>query len=193
MEAITTIKLYGNLAKKYGDKFEFKGINTIIEAIDALSANFKDFRNTVISNRKYHVYIDNYNIDIQEMLLPTSNKVIKIVPILMGASGGLGKVILGGILAAGAIFFSPLLGAFAPILLKAGIGLMLSGFADLIFQPPEDNPDDVDKSYLFSGSVNIVQEGVPVPIGYGRVKIGSTNISNSISSYSTAAGENNGC
>ena len=182
----TTIKLYGNLAKKYGKKFTFKGVHTIIEAIDALSANFKDFRIAVLKNKKYYIYVDNDNIDTNSLLFPVTNKTIKIVPILMGASGGIGKVILGAVLIAASFIFPT---SFSPIMLKAGIGLMLSGFADLLFQPPTENPDDDEKSYLFSGAVNISQEGVPVPIGYGRVRIGSTNISNSISGYSTAGGD----
>lgn len=177
---MTIVKLYGNLADKYEKEFEFDGVNSITEAISALSANFSDFRQTVLSNKEYNVFIDEYNIGEDELTTNTQDKTIKIMPVLAATGGSVGKIILGTVLVAISFAFPS---AFSPALLSAGIGLILSGFAELIFAPPEQNPDDDEKSYLFSGAVNIAQQGVPVPIGYGRIRIGSTNITNSIRGY----------
>lgn len=181
----TKVLLYGNLEKAYGKEFNFYGINTVIDVIDALSANFDTFRTAVLNNKKYHIYIDDIDIDKTELELNISNKVIKIVPVLMAASGGWGKVILGTALVVGAMFL-PGGGPIAAGIFKIGIGLMLSGFAELIFSPPEETPDEDDSSYLFSGAVNIAKEGVPVPIGYGRLRVGSTNISSYLRNYNTS-------
>lgn len=185
MEQTTKILLYGNLRDTYGKEFNFLGINTVVEAIDALSANFETFRAAVLKNKKYHIFVDDINIDTTELEFNTANKTIKIVPILMAASGGWGKVILGTALVVGAMFL-PGGGPIAAGIFKIGIGLMLSGFAELIFTPPDETPDEDSSSYLFSGAVNIAKEGVPVPIGYGRLRVGSTNISSSLRNYNTS-------
>lgn len=187
----TKVILYGTLAEKYGKEFEFFNTDTVRECVDALSANFKHFRADVMKNKQYHVYVDDYNIGDDELELVITTKTVKIVPILAGASGSLGKIVLGAALiglafatggasiVAGSLSLTA--GSFGAAAFKIGVGLLLSGFADLIFRPPDDNPDE-EQSYLFNGAVNISKEGSPVPIGYGRVLIGSTNISNYITS-----------
>lgn len=178
----TKIKLYGALAEKYGKEFTFFGVDTVLTAIDALSANFSSFRADVLKNKYYHVWIDDTQIDENELILSVENRTIKIMPTLQAAGGGVGKVILGAVLIAASFLPIPIPG-YQGFMVKMGLGLMLAGFAELIFTPPIDTPDadgNSAGSYLFSGAVNIVQEGVPVPLGYGLVRIGSTNISNSI-------------
>ena len=181
----TKVLLYGYLADKYGKEFLFEGVNTTLNAIEALACNFKDFRIDILKSDYYNVWIDDDKIDSQELELPVNNKTIRIMPLLHVASGGVGKIVLGAALI-GLSFISG--GTLGPLVLKAGIGLMLSGFADLIFTPPEDTPDEDDsQSYLFSGAVNLSKAGLPVPVGYGRVRIGSTNISNSIYGYDSSS------
>ncbi len=192
----TKILLYGTLAKEYGKEFNFIGINTVIDAIDSLAANFSTFRISVLKNKNYQVFIDDKDIDETELTLNTKEKTIKIVPVLAVASGAQGKVILGvaliglafatggvSIVAGAGLQLGAGLGAAA---FKIGVGLLLSGFADLIFTPPKDTPDEESTSYLFSGAVNISKEGAPVPIGYGRVRVGSTNISNNLRNYNAS-------
>ena len=38
---------------------------------------------------------------------------------------------------------------------------------------PSSDPTQLANSYLFSGPVNVLNEGGPVPIGYGRLIVGS--------------------
>lgn len=132
---------------------------------------------------------------------------IDIIPILEGSGGGGGffqiiPVILGialiftgvGIAASAGVF-----GLLAASLVVAGIGLAAVGFLALLSSPPpfvapEFNAPNVagsksggGKSYLFDGPTNTAGEGGPIPIGYGRLLIGSKTIS---ATYSTSYIEN---
>jgi predicted phage tail protein len=132
---------------------------------------------------------------------------IDIIPVLEGSFGGGGffqiiPVILGialiftgvGIAASAGVF-----GLLAASLVVAGIGLAAVGFLALLSSPPpfvapEFNAPNVagsksggGKSYLFDGPTNTAGEGGPIPIGYGRLLIGSKTIS---ATYTTSYIEN---
>ena len=65
----------------------------------------------------------------------------------------------------------------------AGVQLASQGIANLLAEPPEyEDFRDIEvgnkrASYLFNGASNTVNEGGPVPIGYGRLIVGSQVIS----------------
>jgi predicted phage tail protein len=127
-----------------------------------------------------------------------SLKRIDIVPVLEGAGKmGFMLVIFGVlmILTAGmAMAAAPGLGLAAPALggalqagtlLMGGFSLLVGGIAMLSMNPPQyDDHTEIDiskgaggaRSYLFNGPQNTGREGGPVPIGYGRLIVGSTVI-----------------
>ena len=78
----------------------------------------------------------------------------------------------------------------------AGAALAIAGVTALSMKPPAFVDDaEIDlgngaggaRSYLFNGPANTVREGGPVPIGYGRLVVGSQIIqsSNKISDVHT--------
>ena len=82
-------------------------------------------------------------------------------------------------------FFGPLL----PQLLLAGFSLLAAGITALLAKPPPNIPFEATQftpaeqgvigesggpnSYLFNGPVNVLGEGGPVPVGYGKLMVGS--------------------
>ena len=69
-----------------------------------------------------------------------------------------------------------------------GVGLLLAGVASMLMpEPPEGSGAESAQNYLFSGPVNNVKQGGPVPLVYGRAIVGSTTISGSV--YSTTSRE----
>ena len=68
-----------------------------------------------------------------------------------------------------------------------GAGLLLAGVASLLAGP--DGPDGAgEKGTSLSRTDNVIGQGLPVPIGYGRLMIGSVVLSASfVSSYSQIA------
>lgn len=115
---------------------------------------------------------------------------IDIVPVIEGAGDVFGAVL--GIIAivAGAVLIATGVGVGIGIaLVIGGIGLAAAGFINLMssappYVAPEFSSPDVaspkgggGKSYLFDGPSNTAGEGGPVPVGYGRLLIGSKTIS----------------
>jgi len=138
------------------------------------------------------------------LAMPWSEReVFSITPVVAGAGGGgFGNILLGGLLI-GASFFFPGAGLFGasafgafggPIaaagtlttvgtaLSAVGAGLVLGGVADIIspMNPPglEASREAAKMQNMsFSGIVNTARQGLPVPIAYGRVFVGSAVIS----------------
>ena len=71
-------------------------------------------------------------------------------------------------------------------LAKIGMGIAISGIAQMLAPKPSppssSSPVDNGSSYNFNGSVNTTAQGVPVPVCYGRLIVGSAVISAGIKS-----------
>jgi predicted phage tail protein len=94
---------------------------------------------------------------------------------------------LGGATGAGAAVSMGLVGgAFASAIGFAGVSLALGGIAQLIspqqtYSSAERGKDAARfESFTFSGITNTAQQGLPVPICYGRAYIGSAVISSGL-------------
>lgn len=178
------IILLGELGAKFGRTHRYDVKNTS-EAIRALSANFKDFKKHLLEQDKknvgYHVFIGGKGVvDEKECFLPISKKdEIKIVPVIQGAESGVFKVIAGVVLIAiGAVLSETGIGAS---LIPIGVGLVLGGVVQLLtplpkIPRPQDRQED-KAGYQFNGPVNTTVQGFPVPVGYGRLIVGSAIIS----------------
>ena len=111
---------------------------------------------------------------------PQSKGVLRIVPAIAG-SGAVGQIIAGVALVA-ASFIPGLNVAVAAYMFSAGAALALGGAAAMIAahfapDPSQQNSPDNQPSYAFNGTVNTTGQGGPVPVGYGRLVIGSQIIS----------------
>lgn len=105
--------------------------------------------------------------------------------VFAGAAGG-GMAAIGTTAAAaagGATTFT----ALGTALMSIGIGIALQGVMGLLFPPPKpDFNQEVQaggKSYLFGNKPSNTSQGQAIPVGYGRLKIGSSQISAGIDHY----------
>ncbi|WP_439145462.1 tail assembly protein [Xenorhabdus bovienii] len=105
---------------------------------------------------------------------------IRIAPMIIGSkNAGVFQTILGAVMVvAGAFLWATPFGA--PMVMS-GVGMMLGGVVQMLSPMPgglarREDPDN-KPSYAFGGSVNTVAQGNPVPIGYGRRRIGGAIIS----------------
>lgn len=182
---LTTVTLYGPLGKEFGRDWEL-AVSSPAEALQLIEANKPGFRNWIRNNLnnydRYKVIVDYHDgkkehLDQDTFALERSVKRIRFVPIVTGAGGGIGKMIIGAVLIAIGFFIpSPL----TPYLYAAGAALMLGGITELISPRPKKQDANVRQdgtSYFFDGPVNTTQQGVPVPLIYGRVLVGSHAIS----------------
>lgn len=190
---IRTIRLYGNLGKKYGKTHKLH-VYSVSEAIRLLSANFPDFKQHIIDSSNtiagYEVWDGNYNLggDEKEGFVKVGNGDIKIIPRVTGA-GNTVKLIVGAVLIAVAYWFGgPAAGQAMTTMwsgvMAAGVSLMLSGVIGLMTKTSSgssiSSDEDNTQSYLFSGTLNTTKQGNPVFIAYGTHLLGSQVISASL-------------
>jgi predicted phage tail protein len=177
------IKVYGSLAKFLGQRSFRAAVSTPAEAMRFLVANFPGLREHM-AEKFYKVGVGKIDLDVgdqpEQLHYPTGKaEAIRIVPVIGGAKGGIFQTIIGIAL----IALSFVVPFAAPVLLSLGVGLTLSGVGQMLTPVPKTSYDETDpsKSYNFSGIQNVSRQGVPVPICYGEVLVGSVVVSAGIS------------
>jgi predicted phage tail protein len=197
---MTKINLYGLLAFEFGDSIEVS-LRKPKEVFDAIGANRKNFHKRIIElseqGLNYAIIVDGFDIkNLEELQVRKSPKVIDLVTVICGkgpiaAVAGLGLAIGGGMaISAGAVG-----GALfaAQMALSIGIGLMGMAIQQMLAPKPESQKPPsssigtaaaLSQSFYFANRANSAEQGSPVPIGYGRLKIGSLVIQATTSSYS---------
>ena len=201
------IKVYGELRKKLGQStFELE-VDNPSHAIKALCVNFPELSNWFLSNDEegngFKVTVGKqkiYKTNLKPMIEPWSEKdVMHIVPVIKGAGRGMGQILAGALLIGLAVFAAPAVGTGTGFLGSTGSGLLgataskalgyigtslvLGGISQLLSPaPPSFNEASKLQSFSFSGIVNVAEQGLPVPICYGRVVTGSVVISAGLNS-----------
>lgn len=187
-----TVILLGELGKRYGRRHQLD-VKSAAEAVRALMANFQDFAAFVSSSQErnvgYKVLSLRDELGEDELHNP-AGRTITIAPVVAGAGGVVGKILAGVALIAAAVLV-PGLGAvalfgtttLASVAFGVGLSLALGGVAQMLAPtPPSSGPqDEQEPSYVFDGAVNTTSQGYPVPVGYGRMMVGSAVISAGIS------------
>tara|TARA_Y100000401_G_scaffold82985_1_gene68354 strand:+ start:498 stop:1106 length:609 start_codon:yes stop_codon:yes gene_type:complete len=188
------LKLYGELAKITGCKEFDVAVNTTAQAVSFLINNFPQLEGHM-ANRYYQVLIEKDHVDIDQLHHPIGQSDIKFVPVVSGAGGNLGKILLGGALIAMSFgvggFFGGLgsktvigggaAGFGAKAVFGIGASLLLSGVSGMLFplpkQPEFSSEQDPRLSFSFGGTQQTSRAGTPVPIVYGEIFTGSVVIS----------------
>jgi predicted phage tail protein len=149
-----------------------------------LAANFPGLEQHM-AEQHYRVTVGTYDLALDEIRDPAGQQDIKIVPVIAGA-GAVGRIILGVLLVAAAIFIPGLgLGLAGSVVTAIGLfggSLILGGVAQLISPVPKvpqgpSSDNDPRKTFNFSGIQQTSRQGVPVPCVYGLTLVGSVVIS----------------
>ena len=201
------VKLYGELADFVGHKELDAVINSTADAIRFLTSNFQGLEG-YMNQRYYKVLVDDYEIGEKDVQNPIGKSDLSIVPVIAGAGGNVGKILLGATLigaafmsggVTGAAFFkaATVEGSFAAAgyLTKAAItiggALVLQGVSDMLFPLPQpqdfSNEEDPRISFSFSGVQNTSRAGTSHPICYGEIVCGSVVISAGIDTNQVTA------
>ncbi|KTB93631.1 phage tail protein [Pseudomonas syringae pv. syringae PD2774] len=178
---MTTIKLSGSLARKFG-RVHRRQIDSgqTWEVFKALKATLEGFADEIRRldrlGMRFAIFRNGKNVGEEGFGLGGSREV-RVVPVLQGSKrGGLIQTVLGVVLIAASYFGAPT----APVgfaLLACGVIQMLSPQAAGIKQSaaPENQP-----SYAFGSAKNTTASGNPVPICIGERRWGGAIISASI-------------
>jgi len=199
---MTQVTLHGILAKEFRKTFSL-AIKRPKEVFDAISCTHSNFRNRVVelANQGVHftLLVDGKKMTtIEELSIVSDNQQIDIVPLVCGAgkAGAIIAIIALGVLTAGAGFALGLstsigFGMTGATLVNIGVGIAMMGIQMALAPKPKmDRPSaDVNsakQSFLFSSKANVAEQGIPVPVGYGRLRVGSAVIQSTIKSYPQA-------
>ena len=203
------VKVYGALRKRLGQcRFEFD-VATPAQAIKSLCVNFPGLDKWLIDSEQdgvgYRVAVSKEKVteeNVAPLLMPFSDReVFSITPVVAGAGRGTGQILAGLALVTAAVALGPLGGGFLG--LGAGVGgggfltagassaigsiglsLVLGGVAQAISPQPGLNStldESVQlESFAFSNVVNTSRQGMPCPIAYGRLFVGSAVLSSGL-------------
>jgi predicted phage tail protein len=192
-QPITTIKLSGSLAQKFGRKHEKLLENgTANEVFGALRSTVEGFADEIMRlsrlGIRFAIFRNRENVGEGEFAL-SGTREIRIVPIIAGSkNGGLFQTVMGvALIVVGAAvnYFSG--GSLAWIgtpMMQVGIAMALGGVAQMLTPTPsskagsqqEQASTENKPSYLFNGAFNSTQQGLPVPVVYGQMLVGSSVI-----------------
>ena len=204
---LRTVKVYGHLAEHCGQSVFEALVRVPADAIKFLLCNFPELRSLMrdgyykVAVGKFDLQLADHP---EQLHYPmAADDVVKIIPVVSGAGGrgGLGKILLGAALITAAVVFAPAaaagggfltagaagttmgtLGVATVVAGQVGLALALGGVAQLISPVPE-LPDGVgsgggpNENFAFQTIENVSQEGVPVPVVYGEMIVGSVVIS----------------
>lgn len=197
-DIVRTVVLHGSLKKEFGSSFRVVGdtLPTLSRGINSQAEGFLD----ALRTGYYKVKVNGRYLLKEEAMMHLSSKAkrIDITP-HVGGSGGSGKAIVGAIIigfaivASGGTLAAPLAGMGGTAFTVGGMALTfgnvaLLGFAiaaagvSMMMSPmPEGTTAgagaEQTPSFLFNGATNVNEQGGPVPLVYGRFRVGSTRIS----------------
>ena len=178
----TKIFIHGLLGELFTTSIEvyIKNLFFVTKDIDC---NFPGFCNKIAQLSKegmdYSIVIDGCSIKDEKELMSTGNfKEIHIIPTLSGAG-----VLIPLLLAVGQ--------ALIPIAISVGLSYLAMKFLNKTdqkqsYQAVGGSASQVSaggKSNIFGNVVNVSSQGESIPIGYGRMRVGSKVIATSIRSY----------
>ena len=163
---MTEIILHGILAKEYG-KTILMDIHKPRDVIRAIDCNRRGFRKRVVDLQRqgfqYDILVDKVRLDKEQFLNKRKPRRIDLVPLITGSGTGL-EIML--IVALTSVVISYAL--MDPGTIEGGEQVVSGSNESLIFQ---------------GGAAIVASQGAPVPIGYGRLIVGSQVIQSSIKSF----------
>lgn len=185
-EVMSQIELGGALGKVFG-RTHYRLISKICEVGTALSKTIPGFESYMISSQRrgltFAIFKGKKNIGKDDLGFPVTGEVIRIVPVIIGSKkAGVLQTILGAVLVAVGVVlsFTPWAAA-SPFLYKFGAAMMLGGVVQMLSPQPSGlaskQSADNRASYAFGGVTNTAAQGYPVPLLYGRRRIGGAIIS----------------
>jgi predicted phage tail protein len=202
---MTIINLHGILAHEFGKEFTMY-IEKPKQAIDAIDANKPFFKKRILELSQqgihYSILVDGENISHPEQLeIKKAITVVDLTPVICGqgftalittiagaltTAGGTAAVIGGALATATAT-------GFTATALTSFIGGALNMIAVTLIQQalsPSQKPQRTEarisgakESFLISSKGNLAEQGVPVPVGYGRLRIGTSIVQSTVKSY----------
>lgn len=177
-QPMTTILLSGSLAQKFGRRHE-KAIDSgqAREVFSALQHTVEGWTEEIMrlsrAGMRFAIFRNRVNVGEDEFTLGGTRE-IRIVPIISGSkNGGLFQVVLGIALIVVGVFTGGATIAMGVSMVLGGVMQMLSPVPKTPSQQEQATTEN-KPSYIFNGAFNSTQQGLPVPVVYGTMLVGSS-------------------
>ena len=198
------VKLVGEISK-FGSEWETncRDIRDIFKLIDCQTPGFRQHLvSAADAGISYEIQRgENFLESPEELLLSVSSEDIIITEVPSGSKSGAGKILAAAaiitVMALNPSFFFTMpsgvttSGTMAASSLGAATGLSIpgkiaamvainlanTGITQLMAPGPETDSGPENRGYFFDGPVNNVEQGLPVPICYGELRVGGAPIS----------------
>ena len=177
----TKIILHGILEKKFGKEFYFYNINKPIDAVKSLNTIYNNFAQTIINHAKlgmhYELIVDGQTKTAKDMNERGQEiQTIEICPCILGED------IFTAAFWIAAGFSATTAAVIATTLTVLVVGIVVAGIVYLITPIPEVEPQGQEtmvatNSFIFTSPNNVAAQGVTLPVGYGRLRVGSLVVS----------------
>ena len=192
---MVNVRFYGSL-KHFGSEFRLD-CQTTAEIVQALTSQIPKLRQSIqqglFTVRVGRDYFDNRYLEQGLSHKLKDDATVHFTPVLKGSKrGGLFGVIAGVAIIAGAIALGPLAGIISTnaawIVGSVGASLLLGGVAQMLTKMPEmkiGTEKEKKQSTAFSNLSNMTAQGKPMPLAYGRMRVGSLIISQGVETMDT--------
>lgn len=187
--AKTTVRLSGSLAMKFWRKNDYLlESGTTNEVFSALRNTVDGFADEIMrmsrAGIRFAIFRNRVNVGKDEFGISGVTE-IRIVPVIAGSkNGGLFQTVVGVVLIVAGLFITGgTLGAASPFgtaMVMMGTSMVLGGVVQMLSPMPkagsqqEQAGTENKPSYLFNGAFNSTQQGLPVPVVYGEMLVGSS-------------------
>jgi predicted phage tail protein len=172
---MTNVIIHGRLGEIVGKhhKFACSKLSEVFRAIESNTGMLRKYT-SLNRKRKMSIFVDGkMTSDKNFDLVNVKGSEVVILPILMGAIG----ITIMTIVAAGAKLTLKM--KIAAVIINIAFAIGMNLLMSKLLAP--DDPDTAStSSYIFSQAENAAKQGSPVPVGYGRFKVGSTILSVSL-------------
>ncbi|OLV27304.1 tail assembly protein [Haemophilus parainfluenzae] len=192
---MVNVRFYGSL-KQFGSEFRLD-CQTTAEIVQALTSQIPKLRQFIqqglFTVRVGRDYFDNRYLEQGLSHKLKDDATVHFTPVLKGSKrGGLFGVIAGVAIIAGAIALGPLAGIISTnaawIVGSVGASLLLGGVAQMLTKMPDMKigaEKEKKQSTAFSNLSNMTAQGKPMPLAYGRIRVGSLIISQGVETMDT--------
>lgn len=180
---MVNVRFYGSL-KQFGSEFRLD-CKTPAEVVQALTSQIPKLRQFIqqglFTVRVGREYLDNRYLEQGLNQHLKDDSTVHFTPVLKGSKkAGLFQTIVGAVMVVVGVFTS---WAGGPALIAGGIGLIAGGVAQMLTKmPPMSTGKDAERkqSTSFSNLSNMAAQGRPMPLAYGRIRVGSLIISQGV-------------
>ncbi|HBY5009762.1 TPA: tail assembly protein [Klebsiella pneumoniae] len=190
-EVMTKIELGGILGKTFG-KYHKRLVSNSSEAVRALCCTLEGFEKFLNESKEkgitFAVFKGKKNIGERDLSFPLTGEVLRIIPVVIGSKkAGVLQTIMGAALVAVGVIVGYVSGwtgvgwAVGSKMAMMGGAMMLGGVVQMLSPQPaglaRKESADNKASYAFGGVTNTASQGYPVPLLYGKRRIGGAIIS----------------